>query len=211
MLANTGDVSGGLDYQRQAMKIDEVLAAADPANVDAQLDLAISQSNIAELLSLGGKSSEAEESYGKALAILEILSRTNPSNTEIRFTLADDTIKMGHCLMNSGEIVSAAHHYQKGVAILQGLVTADPSNAEFRSALAASCQNIGEAHLRTASRDRGFRGTQLELWRSARSWYQKSLEVWLTLERQGALSKPQADVPAAVKREIAKCDAALGR
>jgi len=208
-VANTGDTSGGLEYQRRAMKIDEVLAAADPANVDAQLDLAISQSNIAELLSLSRKSSEAEESYRKALGILETLSRTNPSNTEIRFTLADDTIKMGHCFMSNGEIVTADRHYQQGVAILESLVTADSSNAEFRSALAASCQKIGEAHSRTAARGRIFRGTQKELWSAARSWYQKSLEVWLGLERQGALSKFQAEASAAVKGEIKKCDAEL--
>jgi non-specific serine/threonine protein kinase/serine/threonine-protein kinase len=211
VMANTGDISGGLDYQRRSMKIDEVLAAADPANVDAQLDLAISRSNIAELLSLSGKSSEAQESYRKALVILEALARTNPSNTEIRFTLADDTIKIGHCFMNNGEIVTADRHYQQGVAILQGLVTADPSNAEFRGALAASYQKVGEAHVRTAARGKIFRGTQMELWRAARSWYQKSLEVWLSLQRQGVSSKSQAEALATVEKEITKCEAALGK
>ena len=211
VMANTGDISGGLGYQRRSMKIDEVLAAADPANVDAQLDLAISQSNIAELLSLSGKLSEAKESYRKALSILEALARTNPSNTEIRFTLADDTIKMGHCFMNNGEIVTAHRHYQEGVIVLQSLVTADPSNAEFRNALAVSFQKIGEAHARTAARSKMFRGTETELWRAAHSWYKKSLDVWLSLRRQGALSKSQAEAVPAVEREIAKCEAALGK
>jgi tetratricopeptide (TPR) repeat protein len=191
------------------MKIDEALAAADPANVDAQLDLAISHSNIGELLSLKAKLSEAKESYRKALIILEALARSNPSNTEVRFTLADDTIKMGHCFMNNGETAAADHLYQKGVTILQRLVTADPSNAEFRSALAVSFQKIGEAHAHPNPRGEISRGKDTELSSAACSWYQKSLDVWLILRRQGSISKSQAEALAGVEKEIAQCEAAL--
>src|SRR5262249_12673049 len=156
-------------------------------NVDAQLDLAISHSNIGELQALAGQSALAQQGYRDALKILETLSQTNPSNTEIRFTLADDTVKLGHSLMEVREIANADRLYQRGWTIFEALATADPSNADFRNALAACCQKIGELHAQAASRDNITQNTRIRLWRTARSWFQKSLDVWMGAERQGDL------------------------
>jgi non-specific serine/threonine protein kinase/serine/threonine-protein kinase len=211
LMANRSEISKALGYQRQAMKIDEMLAAADPANVDAQLDLAISHSNIAELLALAGQSPLAQQGYRDALKILENLSQTNPSNTEIRFTLADDTVKLGHSLMDDGQIANADHLYQQGVAIFEALVTADPSNADFRNALAACCQKIGELHARAASRDNIAQNARLRLWRTARSWFQKSLDVWISTERRNDLIKADDKLLESLRQKIETCDAALVR
>ncbi|MDQ3920498.1 MAG: hypothetical protein M3348_18715 [Acidobacteriota bacterium] len=57
----------------------------------------------------------------------------------------------------------------------------------------------------------GARGDlRRERWREARSWYQKSLDLWHQVGSGGTLSRADADKADEVVREIAKCDTALG-
>ncbi len=48
-----------------------------------------------------------------------------------------------------------------------------------------------------------------EHWAQARSWYGKSLAVWLELKRQGKLANDESAQPDRLPKEIAKCDRAL--
>jgi len=54
------------------------------------------------------------------------------------------------------------------------------------------------------------RDARIELWQQARSWYERSLSIYVDLEHGNLLTDEfHRTKPAAIKLEIARCDAAL--
>jgi hypothetical protein len=65
---------------------------------------------------------------------------------------------------------------------------------------------IAVSHVALASDPHLRAAEQIEHWREARSWYLKSLEIWLELRRQGKLAGDEVARPEGVPMEIARCD-----
>jgi hypothetical protein len=101
--------------------------------------------------------------------------------------------------------------YRKSVAIVEALSATDPTNAVARRDAAYCYSSFGDVHAMLASKAKASVGEQIERWRQARSWYQRSLSVTLDMRRRGILRSSDADEPDKLARRIAECDAALAK
>lgn len=52
---------------------------------------------------------------------------------------------------------------------------------------------------------------RLAEWREARTWFQKSMDIWTSLKAGGKFTSVVYGSPEKVQREIARCDAALAK
>ncbi len=135
-------------YRQALLVIREYAARANadnnaPAAADATLGIALTLTNLGNLLRETGRLDEARSSYEEARSLLEGLTRAHPDNTQSQSALA-------HCLNNIGNLLAAAGKPQEALelhqaarAIRQKLVDANPSDPTFQTELAMSLGNIG--------------------------------------------------------------------
>ena len=79
----------------------------------------------------------------------------------------------------------------------------------FHSGLAGSYKEMAVLCEMAAARAKTDIERTTRFWQEARSWYQRSLDVWLDLERRG-VTAPTAGREGLVK-QIAKCDAEIAQ
>jgi hypothetical protein len=58
---------------------------------------------------------------------------------------------------------------------------------------------------------RGRANMAIGYWRDARSYYRKSLDIWLDLSSHSTLSKEDSQKPEIIRNSISECDTALTR
>lgn len=79
-----------------------------------------------------------------------------------------------------------------------------------RSELAFSYLNYGEMYFGVAERADSAQEKQDNL-THARSWYQKSLDVWQDMQRNGGLHPLDTQYPDQAAQKVHRCDEALAR
>ncbi|HEV2382795.1 MAG TPA: protein kinase [Terriglobia bacterium] len=207
LFAEEENVAAALENQRKALAIDQSLAAADLNNVDDQLGLALSYSNVGELLEMSRKFKSAQDNYQQSVTIMEGLAAKNPANTQVPFYLADGYAELGSVAFKTGNTWAAAEKYGKATAIAQELSTRDPANADVRDKLADYYAKLGE--LNESGTSDLSSASQAERWMSARSWFQKSLDVRLRMAPGETADQSSRDKIDKTRRQIGKCEAAL--
>jgi serine/threonine protein kinase/tetratricopeptide (TPR) repeat protein len=167
---NLGNRAEALVHYREALKLAEAFAAADPKDVRAQNDLADSYRSIGALLSDRGY-------YQKALAITEPLSSANPANVNLRRYVAIDRMGIGQAaqaieLMKSaiedapaeigwlgdlsrahaalgadqfakGDKGEALRNYRTGLAVAERLLEKNPTAPLFQRVHADALEALG--------------------------------------------------------------------
>jgi serine/threonine protein kinase/Flp pilus assembly protein TadD len=208
MLKQTGDLAAALQSYRTSLAITEALAAKDPTNVQLRRDVAASYDRIGNVLA-SKDAVAALQSYRKSLAISETLLANNPNDAELRRSVARSHSRIGHVLASTGDAVGALESQRKALMISEALSAEDPTNTWFLRDLAVAYTKLGEAHTVFASKSTAPVNKRTEHWRQARSWHQKSLNLWLDMRNRGILRGSDASVLDEIAREITKCDAAL--
>jgi hypothetical protein len=94
---------------------------------------------------------------------------------------------------------------------LMGKIHEDPTNTGLRTLRAESFTDLAAVYAVLATAGRATTDDRQNDWRSTRDMYQRSLDIWLDLRRRGIITGVDAAKPEAVERELAKCDAALGK
>ena len=90
--------------------------------------------------------------------------------------------------------------------MFEKLAARSPANAKTQTDLALTYYDLGVAQSKLAQAgSASFNST--EDWRQARSWYQKSLDVWQDLRSHGTPRSADASKPEELAKEIARCDA----
>ena len=89
----------------------------------------------------------------------------------------------------------------------QQVADKDEKDMEVRSELASSLAKLGAVSVKLATTSSGTQ--QREHWSKAKQSYQRSLDLLLALQQQGALSKDAVGELERIKSEITRCDAAL--
>ena len=183
-----GDAPGALEYIRAALATDEDLAAADPLNADARLDLGMSLTKLGYVLGMTGRTGAALAGVDRAIAVLGTLAGASPDNTEVRAALADAHARRGDVLVTAGRAGDALPNYEQARAAYQQLASADATNADVRLELAAACRRIGHAErqLASAAGRAGAAGNRHDT--RARAAYQCALEIYRDLDRSSPLA-----------------------
>ncbi|MEW6207241.1 MAG: protein kinase [Acidobacteriota bacterium] len=210
LLALTGDAEGALTSQRKALSIFETLVRQDSTNAKARREVAFAYNKLGDLLWYSDDVRGAIEQYKKAREIRQLIVALDPANAQARRDLAMSEAGLGDTLIRKGEIAAGRELIKKALAIFEELAARSPSDAEARRDLAIGYQTMGET-LASAADDKRATAGRRQLWSEARGWYQRSLDVFLDLERRGVMREADAKIIEEIRREIARMDTAIAK
>ncbi|MGI9035543.1 MAG: tetratricopeptide repeat protein, partial [Pyrinomonadaceae bacterium] len=154
---------------------------------------------------LGGQYREAVESQRQALDINKSLLAENPKNMLARSEIGDGYNYIGEVLEKTRDTNGALESYRQAAAVREEMTNADPNDAQFRQAVAESYQTIGRVSTILAAESHASRAARISQLKDARSWYQRSLDIWKELNSSGKLSAVDAENIAAIESELGKC------
>jgi serine/threonine protein kinase/tetratricopeptide (TPR) repeat protein len=142
--ANLGDTAGAIASYHKAAAIHEALLAANPANVQARRDLAVSDIRIGDMMAQSGDATRALESYRSALAAAESALAADPTDALARRYLALSHHKVGNALMAAGDLTRALAHHANALALRQDLSAARPWDARARRDVSISYERVSK-------------------------------------------------------------------
>ena len=135
-----------LARQQRALDAFEALAAADPSNVVARNDLAISVYKIAEMQDLRGEFGEAVRQYQRALAIHQGLMASDAGNDAYKLEVASDYSSLAVTQAKLGEREASITNHSRALNMTRELSQNNPSNAELRVTVALALTGRADAY-----------------------------------------------------------------
>jgi non-specific serine/threonine protein kinase/serine/threonine-protein kinase len=206
-----GKLAEALESYRRSLEIREAFSADNPTNTDASRDVAVGHEKMADVLLATGNTARALEDYRTALSMFETLLAADSNNTEARRDVAGEYKNISDALVKTGDVAGALDTFLKSLAMIEALSTADPTNVQKLRDLAVSYAGLGDLYTRSALTGTIPVSRQSEHWRQARSWYQRSLNIWLDLRQRSALQTSDTNLPDEISGKIAQCDASLAK
>jgi non-specific serine/threonine protein kinase/serine/threonine-protein kinase len=195
--SNTSDVltalkrpEEALARQRRALSVFTELSNADPANVAALNDVAISTYKVAQMLESSGQLDAAAEEYRQSLAIHERLSAQDPSNAAFREQVMSGSSGLATAEGKRGNRAAALEYHQRAVAISRELSAANPGNVELRVSTALAL--IERARTLTL-----FKETA-----PAIADYRQAIETLEALQKQGAIEGTDVETLDTARSEL---------
>ena len=210
-LKKGGDLAGALAVARKAVAIDERRAESNPTNAEAQLDLSFSRSQLGHALLDTGDLEGALTSYKEALQLRLSVAQADPKNAHARFSIGVLHKDIGDVLVEKGEVTAALEEYLQSEETLEMLAGNDPANRDIASRAAKSYSNVAATYVLLAASEKSPAGQRLARWRTARSWFSRSVESWSKLGGRERLAKPYQDEPEKVAQQLARCDAEIAK
>lgn len=213
LLAKTGDLPGAIKHYREQLTLNQEMVAADPLSTQFRSNWATALIKAGEMKARTGDLTGALLDYRQALRVREELVNASEKDTLNRRDLAEAHIKVGDALTRAGAAAEVFESYGKGVKLLETLVADVPAHVGISSLLADSCAKVGGLHVALALKANFSTPQQVEHWRAARSWYQRSLDVGLKMRGRGikyqGATVAGLNSPEKIAGEIEKCDHAL--
>jgi len=207
-LAALGRAREGLVLLQSGVERQELLRNQDPTRGLLYGYLANSYTRLADCLRKSGETGPALHYYRKAVEARLELSQRNPGSNANRGALAECYTNLGRALALS-DTAGALRQYDSAIELLDRLTLADGKDAQNRMRLADVLAGAARLYARIASRtDRAASG-RAQPWAKAQSLYQRSLDLWMELDRAGKLAAADRPQPAQVARELAACNKSL--
>jgi tetratricopeptide (TPR) repeat protein len=207
-----GDLDSALFFQSKARDILARQLESNPQNARLQQFLLENEYWVGYFLKQKGLPAQALPHYQAALAGYKKLVAADPQDVLVRRYLGQCYMSIGMVLAAEGKEAQGIQSARKAVVILEALSSADRADTAFKSADVAYARSaLAEAYSRLAMKSGIPETSRIASWREARSWYQKSLDIWLPLKRQAPLGRFDAAEPEKIAAQIAICDAALAK
>jgi tetratricopeptide (TPR) repeat protein len=149
---NVGDPQGALTQLERAVTVYTQGAAAHPANGIFRRNLAITHSNVADVLVALNRRDEALGRQRTALAAFEALAKADPANAAGRNDVAISVSKVAEMLDASGRSTEAVREYQRALEIHLALAAADPANDSLQLEVASDYNRLATAQARIGAR-----------------------------------------------------------
>jgi eukaryotic-like serine/threonine-protein kinase len=202
------DRSGALQQYQRAEALDRQRVEKEPENTTWQLDLSFSLASLAfaELRSARGE--EGVRHYQQSLELREAVLKVDPVNDQ-----AQDAVARGHESLalawhQLGDRARALDAGLRGLEWRERRLAARPGDAELRNQVIASLSTVYNIRLDLAQA--APNGSARSYWQQARAAIARIAQLQEDAARAGAATTAGPD-RASVARELAKCDAALGR
>ena len=173
-----------LELYRKALIIDTENAAANPNNVQYQLDSSFSYNSIASVLPDFGNFKEAQENCQKALTIQEKVVAEDAKNSFAKFSLARTYRRMGTILQSLEKFEEADPHFRKAIKIIEELVQANPDDKLQTGRQAEFYTDFGDFLFVAAAKDSTQKTARL---REAQNYQKRALEIFTILKSQNKL------------------------
>jgi tetratricopeptide (TPR) repeat protein len=129
------DYGHALEHSREAVAIDESLAASDPLNAAARRDLSASYKSAAESLLGLGRPEEALDHARKSLEIRRQLSAAEPADAGLRSAVARAAALVGDAQLKIGRNREAARLFREAIAALESMPERAPDLERLREQL----------------------------------------------------------------------------
>ena len=196
---------------RKSQKIGETLVAGDPLNTKLRRGQAVGDFNVALVSAKLGDTKTALENSRQALLIFKELLSADPQNDEFRQGEAMFQTFVGEIMIKNGEAGEAIKLLNQSLLNLEKSFAASPTDEIAHFRIASTQAALGQANIALASNKTVSPQTRLTFWREARSWLQKSRQIFKIFNDEGKLIGEDAAKFDTVKADINKCDAAIAR
>ncbi len=168
-LVEKGDLAGGMEHTRAALKLAEDMNQADPANATNRRNLWVSHMKQAEVLVKSGDVAAGLAHYREALPLIQALADADPGDKGHRRALAVTLRWLGDTLVASGDLPGALRAYQSAISTSEALLAADPHKLETRVDLAGMYTHLGVWYLKSGQRARA-----LEFFEKGRAFFDEA-------------------------------------
>ena len=208
-LAGIGDTTGALRNYGKALTLREEISAADPKDAWARGSVAYAHTKIGWVLELAKDYHGALPHYRNALEIREELAKKDSANVFARLKTYEARTAIGNLLSSSGDPAGALRAFQDSLSYCQALAAEFPSNLEVLRINADAYWNLGEVRRRVAENLKNPPDKRRAAWREGLNLYQRCLEIWLQIKKEGRLRPADKALPGAVIQAVNKCKSGL--
>jgi len=151
--APPGPLLATIERLEKGLRVNERLAAQDPANAQTQRDVAISQSRLADAMVEAGDLANAIPRFEQSLAISERLAEQNPLSAEALRDVAVSLNRLGDALANTGDIAGATVQYEMSLSVSQRIAEQSPANAQAQRDVWISLNRMGDVRSKAGNID----------------------------------------------------------
>ena len=199
-----------LELYRRALAIDAENAAANPNNVQYQLDSSFSYNSVASVLTDDGDLNEALENCRKALAIQEKVVADDAKNSFAQNALARTYRRVGDISYKLERFDDASTSYQKSLRMFEDLLNANSNSASLKARLGEIHSIFGNFLLSMAHKPK-LNGSKVERLREAQTFQKRGLDIFLALKSQNALDKAYEEMLTAVQKGLQQTETELAK
>jgi non-specific serine/threonine protein kinase/serine/threonine-protein kinase len=211
-LSLQGDFASAIALQSKAHAILAAQLAADSQNSQLREFLLQSEYWAAKYSEQKGDYRQAISNYREAFAGYQKLNAADPRDALAMRYLGLCEMGMGNSLASSGNVDQGIQHGRQAVQIFAALTSAGRGSTSVSIlALAHSQSALANDFMRLAARPASAESDSIANWRTARYWFQQSLNQLQTLKQRNLLAPYDLSEPDRVAREVANCDANLKR
>jgi non-specific serine/threonine protein kinase/serine/threonine-protein kinase len=204
-----GDLATAMEMQAKAVELTRALALASPESATLREYLGEAIIKLGNLRQEEGKLSEALASEREARNTFKVLIASDANNSLARVNFGFTDNEIAEILIQSGKPTAAINALQESLATFRAMSPQTASNRYVRTGFASAHSIMGSAYAALATSRRTSRAQAAQHWREARSWYEKSLALWIDKSRRGELESDERDDQQNVVNQIARCAAAL--
>ena len=211
VLRMQGRYDAAIETSQESTAILEELLRNDPGN--ATLRQYLAGAYVLTGTCYEGKNllPEAIASYRRAQVIHEGAVASDPSDALSLRLVGFTRMQVGRALVERGQAGAGLRELLRALAVFHELARKAPDSHYMNYNFGNVYRHLGEAHASLALDNKAARADSLRHWQEARSWFVKSLAIWIELRRQGKLAGPEGGEPERLPGEIAKCDQAIER
>ena len=196
------------EYQK-SLPVDEALATENPNDGLAQRDLAITYSSLGDIAMRNSDFAGALNLYEHAIRIDDAIAAADPKDAWAKRYIVSNNRQLGEALFKTGDVAGALAAFDKAVRVAESRVELDGANAAAQSDLAQSYTNVAAVHLAVSTQAGTPPGSRHQELVIARTWYQKSMDVWSAMRSKGTLRGLDAPEQEAAIEGFSKCQSAL--
>ena len=218
-LAGAGNASSILGQHKQGLELLERAATMlesdlvkDPAYIEPRDALGSAWVWTGDALDRQGDTVQALASYQKGLTVIEKLASDTRSE-RCQSGVAEIHVRIAHALAMLGKTDQANQEFQHALAIAEPITTSNPRVVEAHYPVADAYSGLGDLSQRIAANTHASGQQQVEGWKEAKKFYERSLAAWKSIENPGAITPSgfSCGSRSKVASAIARCDEALSR
>ncbi len=173
ILSRTGDKAGAIKQYREGLSLRSAIAKDYPNDLDAQLNVAGTQTAFGAALAEAGQRPEAIRMIADAIAQYEKVAAVDAHDARVHSLLSSAYLRQADAYVASGSARTALGLLVKSKAIRDRLAAESPLNAGARGQVAEVMQALGAAHEALGEKDVALRS------------YREARDIAAEIERLG--------------------------
>lgn len=181
------------------------MAAADPTNVQIQFDIAETYGNLSDNYLQMKRFAAALANVRESIRIFTETLNKGAETLQTEGYLGSTYVTYAKILAARGDVSGTIAIYHKALSILER----EPVRKTQTKVLANAYEGMGDSYIALASNRGEAAAKSLAQWREARSWFQKSQDIYQALRDVAKLTGEDSTRLNLVMERITKCDAAI--